>query len=417
MKTIFILLQLSVLVLVGCQGKKSSKQSPPKEEAKKEAPSVPVPPPQLSPTTDKKQPEASEVNTSEAKDKAAEKQDSESKPNSNDNNGSGTGASASSGSTVKTVPKASETSGATVAKPEDSNKDKSAPEPDDLANEKELIKECLREESHNLLEIVKSTVGVKAKEQILGLMDASVMVCEKKLKEDTPASEEQFTKMLESSMIEVISENTDTAAYKEVTEQWLNNRKAKKTESPKLEVSDVEHLYTSLVYRSSKPQLKGQFKSLNADVVQYEVNSLSGSEDLTVKSIVGSRSSKSFLYNSSPEDKSKITISLKPNAKGMYDLTIETQSKKTVYEVVLKGKPEDLKTSYMTLVFTAESWRRLVSENVAKIFSEDLKKQVPASAISLEFSAKSEKLVRTCNFNKTSIACTDPEMEFTAKLK
>ena len=106
-----------------------------------------------------------------------------------------------------------------------------------------------------------------------------------------------------------------------------------------------------------------------------------------------------------------------PNAKGMYDLTVETKTKKTVYDVVLKGKPEDLKKSYMTLVFAGESWNRLVSENVAKIFSEDLKKQVPVSAISLEFSAKSEKLVRTCNFNKTSIACTDPEMEFTAKLK
>jgi hypothetical protein len=147
------------------------------------------------------------------------------------------------------------------------------------------------------------------------------------------------------------------------------------------------------------------------------VNSLSGSEDITVKSIVGSRNLKSFLYNSSPEDKSKITINLKPNAKGFYDLTVESKNKKTVYEVVIKGKPEDLKSSYMTLVFSGESWNRLVSENVAKIFAEELKRQVPASAISLEYAAKSEKLVRACNFNKVSITCTDPEMDFTAKLK
>lgn len=414
MKTILILLQLSVLVLVGCQGKKSSKQAPPKEDAKKEATTVPVPPPpsQVSPTPDKKQPEPSVISTPDSEDKSRDKQTPDSKSSAN-NGGS---------SAVKTAPKVTETPSAKTVNPEvanseGSNKEKPAPELDDLAEEKALIKECLQQESTGLLEIVKSTVGVKAKDQILALMDASVLLCEKKLKEDSPATDDQFTKMLESAMVEVISENADMAAFKDVTGQWLNIRKNKKSESPKLEVSDVEHLYTSLVYRSSKPQIKGQFKSLNTDIVQYELNSLSGSEDITVKSIVGSRSLKSFLYNSSPEDKTKISINLKPNGKGFYDLTVESKNKKTVYDVALKGKPEDLKSSYMTLMFSGESWNRLVSENVAKIFTEDLKRQVPASAISLEYASKSEKLVRTCNFNKVSIACSDPEMDFTAKLK
>lgn len=416
-------MQLSVLVLVGCQGKKSAKQSPPKADVKKEETSVPPPASPLD-LTDKPAPKSNPTPDSSSNTGVNSNSDNQNRPN---NKTAEVTEPEQSHPVIppaitpekKSIPEStvpvSPVNNSTTKKDskvstQDNSDQELVPNAEDIKLEISLTKECLRAQSKLLYDTVAKTVGFKTSQQVYALMDSAVLLCEKQLKEETPIPASRLTKYLEDSMVEVIAEYAD---LKVMANQWIANRK-----NQKVEFSDVEALYTSLQYRNTKPQIKGKFVKQNAEIIEYTLDSVSGTEELSVKTAVGSRSAKSFLYNSNPDQKTKISISLKVNTKGNYDFIIEGNSKKNIYQVVFpNGKEQDLVKSYSTLVFTKESWQRLVADNAARILSEDLKREITADSILVNYSDKSQSYVRGCNFNKSNIACTDPEIEISVSLK
>lgn len=193
-------------------------------------------------------------------------------------------------------------------------------------------------------------------------------------------------------------------------------------EASNLSAADKKKLYTSVSGRSGvEIESKGvQFfgpldkAKTSATVISYTINRFTGSVKNTVIKD-GKTDAVTINLKNAPQPNERYIFDFSAAENGYFPLHIgDGETKITVFFKFMKGNLEDLKAGKtVTIILSLDSWGQVIEEEMRKLLASKAK-ELLEKGFDLAKDPKNSILVRTCNLNANSIACTDPDYKSSA---